>query len=302
MQDRHFNHPETQCRAYQTIVQAIGFLIERQPQQPTLSALAEHLQLSEFHLQRLFSDWAGLTPKQFLQYLTRQHARHCLREMSVFDAAIESGLSGPSRLHDLMLRCDSVTPGELRSRGRGLRIWYGCHPTPFGPALLALTERGICKLGFYDSPAQQLRLLHELEQDWQAAERIDAPERTAPLIRQIFDPALRNPQPTIRALLRGTPFQIQVWEALLQIPPGRLCDYRTLAGMIGKPTATRAVASAIARNRIGLLIPCHRVIRSSGILGDYRWGEPRKAALIGIEAARRASSDPAQDTVQGNAD
>ena len=240
--------------------------------------------LSESHLQREFSAWAGVSPKQFLQYLTKENAKRRLREESVMQAALGSGLSGSGRLHDLMINCEGVTPGEYRTRGRGLIIRYGMHPSPFGECLLATTERGVCKLAFFDTDAQCDELERSLHDEWEAAAIEHDQDATAFIARQVFDPRATG---SLQLLLRGSPFQLRVWEALLSIPEGRLASYQQIADILERPSAVRSVASAIARNDIGYLIPCHRVIRGSGEFGRYRWGGERKQrAIIGWEAAR----------------
>ncbi|MDY6922050.1 MAG: methylated-DNA--[protein]-cysteine S-methyltransferase [Pseudomonadota bacterium] len=273
-----------QSRTYRQIASAIEFVSGHRTRQPSLGQVAAHLGLSEWHLQRLFSRWVGVSPKQFLKFLTKQEALRRLRENSVLETALECGLSGPGRLHDLMVTCEGVTPGEYQRLGQGLGIDWGFHDTPFGGCLLAQTQRGICKLGFYDSDEQRHRLLQELEQDWPRARLRQAPERTGPTVARIF--AGVGATEPLHLLLKGSPFQIKVWEALLRIPEGRLCSYGQLAGLLDAPSATRAVASAVAQNPIGYLIPCHRVIRSTGEFNQYRWGAVRKQALIGWEGCR----------------
>lgn len=276
--------PNSQHRHYQQIARAIEYLIKHQAEQPGLTDLSRHLNLSEAHLQRVFSDWAGVSPKQFLQYLTKEHAKRVLREQPVLASALDVGLSSGGRLHDLLITCEHVTPGEVRSRGKNLQIAFGCHDSPFGSCLLAQTPRGLCKLAFFDSVEAREHLIQELRQDWVNAEITENTELTRTSLAQIFPAPEVRPAP-LRLLLKGSPFQLQVWEALLKIPAGQLNSYQNIADAIGQPTATRAAASAIARNHIAWLIPCHRVIRSSGIINQYRWGATRKAAMIGWEMA-----------------
>lgn len=271
---------------YQRIEQALGYLTEHFRQQPRLAEVAAQLGLSEHHFQRLFSRWAGVSPKRFLQYLTAEYARTLLQNShSVLDAAFASGLSGGGRLHDLTVNLHAVTPGELQSRGAGLRIGYGIHPTPFGDCLLATTPRGICSLSFHN-PTETEAALVELRQRWLGASIEPDSAATAALVAQIFpnDPELQ-PAP-LHLLVQGTNFQLRVWDALLRLPAGTATTYGDLAARIGAPRAARAVGSAVGRNPIAYLIPCHRVIRASGVLGEYRWGSLRKQALLGWEAAQ----------------
>lgn len=265
---------------YNTVARAIRFIRANARQQPELDAIAEHVGLSPHHLQRVFSAWAGISPKRFLQYLTREHARSLLRQrQDVLGSAHESGLSGPSRLHDLMIACDAVTPGEVRALGNGLEITYGFGATPFGRVIVASTARGICHLQFCEDDAAELRNLHS---EWPLARLVHDDSRQQDIISCLFS---RVGQQPLHLLLRGTNFQIKVWQALLQIPSGELVSYRTLAGLTGNARAQRAVGTALARNRIALLIPCHRVIRENGDSGQYRWGNERKTALIAYESA-----------------
>ena len=282
---------------YQQVAAAIEFFVAQRAAQPGLAELSAHLGLSEFHLQRLFSEWVGVSPKQFLKFLTKQEAKRRLQQQSVLDAALDLGLSGSGRLHDLMVTCEAVTPGQFKQQGTGLLIHYGDIPTPFGSALLAQTDKGVCKLGFYDAPAQWERLCEELQAEWPKAslQRDDrAAEQTAQLMfgNNNFNgnnlDAQPQPQPLrLHLLMKGSPFQLKVWEALLAIPEGEIRTYQQVADAIEAPDAVRAVASAIGRNHIGYLIPCHRVIRSTGEFSQYRWGATRKQAMIGWEACHR---------------
>lgn len=262
-------------RDYARIAEAIAFLGAHRREQPDLSALARHLRLSESHLQRLFTRWAGISPKRFLQSLTLDYARAQLDAThDLLNLSLDAGLSGPGRLHDLFVTLDAVSPGEAKSRGLGLTIRYGVHPTPFGDALIATTERGICKLHFQEDGAAPEPLLHA---DWPCATlRVDR-AATAPLIAAIFGAC--RPAAPLALWVKGSNFQFQVWRALLAIPPGRLTTYRTLAAGIGHPRAARAVGNAVAANPLAYLIPCHRVIRETGAPGGYRWGVVRKTAI-----------------------
>jgi AraC family transcriptional regulator, regulatory protein of adaptative response / methylated-DNA-[protein]-cysteine methyltransferase len=271
---------------YQRVAEAIHYLETNYRDQPNLEALAAHLHLSPFHLQRLFTRWAGISPKRFVQYLTAEHAKGLLANAhSVLDAAYDAGLSGPGRLHDLLIATEAVTPGEFKSRGEGLTIRYGRHATPFGDALLAATERGICKFSFLDQ-TEWTAAVAELRSQWAGAHLIEEPAYTQPLINQIFPPEPTGEPRRINLLLKGTNFQLKVWEALLRIPAGSVRSYEDVAEAIGQPNATRAVGSAVGANHIAYLIPCHRVIRKSGIVKEYHWGPTRKKAMLAWEAAQ----------------
>ncbi len=269
-------------RDYARIAAAIRFLQQHFADQPSLTQVADAVHLSEYHLQRLFTRWAGVSPKRFLQFLTKEHAKTLLRQThSVESASFHSGLSSPSRLHDLLVECDGMTPGEYKRLGADLVIDYGFHPTPFGDCLLAQAERGICFLVFVENREQALQQLRE---EWALASLREQPARTAPTVARIFA-GVQNDGTALRLLAKGTNFQIKVWEGLLKIPAGQLFSYQQLAGAIGQPRAARAVGNALAHNHIGYLIPCHRVILGDGEFGHYRWGSERKAALIGWEQA-----------------
>ncbi len=268
---------------YQRIEQAIRYLEANFQHQPDLSEIAASVHLSEYHFQRLFTNWVGISPKRYLQYLTKENAKSWLKDSaSLLDAAYASGLSGPSRLHDLFVTCEAVTPGEFKHKGEGLQISYGFHPSPFGECLLAVTGRGICSLKFVQDGDREATLA-DLAHDWQKAEMVENPDRTSPMVDRVFTGAsLEN----LSLHLLGTNFQIKVWEALLRIPSGALTTYTAVAQSIGQPSAARAVSNAVARNPIAYIIPCHRVIRESGEMGGYRYGIPRKRAMLAWETAR----------------
>jgi AraC family transcriptional regulator of adaptative response/methylated-DNA-[protein]-cysteine methyltransferase len=272
---------------YQRIALIIRYLDEHHTEQPTLTNLAEIAGLSQFHLHRLFSAWAGITPKDFLQCLTLAHAKELLRAgASVLDSALESGLSGPGRLHDLCVTLEAASPGEVKSGGAGWIITAGFAESPFGLVLVGESPRGICHLSFVES-ADGVTELTELQAAWpQARIRRDdgAAVRVAGRIFAYPDPA--HPQPALRALVRGTPFQVLVWRALLQIRLGTITSYGRLAAALGKPGGARAVGQAVGQNPLSYLIPCHRVIRESGALGGYRWGRVRKQMLLVWETAQ----------------
>jgi len=268
---------------YLRIEQAILYLENHYKDQPSLEDLAANIGLSEYHFQRLFTRWAGVSPKRFLQFLTKEGAKELLdRSENLLDTTHQIGLSSLGRLHDLFVNTEAVSPGEYKSRGDGVTIRYGIHPTPFGKCLIATTERGICHLGFVQTSEGDA--IDKLVADWKQATMIEDYKSTAPLIKPIFDLqyGLRRDEP-LRVHLRGTNFQLKVWEALLQIPIGSVTTYEGIAERIGKPSATRAVGTAIGHNPIAVLIPCHRVIRKVGEFGNYRYGALMKKALLARE-------------------
>lgn len=278
---------------YARIEQAILFLEENFQSQPTLKEIADHVGLSEYHFQRLFTRWAGISPKRFLQFLTIQYAKGLLAEsQSLLDTTYEAGLSSPGRLHDLFITHEAITPGEFKRQGAGLTIAYGFHDTPFGQALLGLTERGICGLLFVEAGKRD-EALEELKSNWPEAHFCEDRAATQPLIDQVFTPDSEQEQRRpLHLYLKGTNFQVRVWEALLRIPQGAVVSYDTVAALIGQPSATRAVGGATGRNPIAYLIPCHRVIRKVGAVDNYRWGSTRKKAILAWEAAQRARQSP----------
>ena len=275
-------------RDYTRIEQAITYLEENFRDQPDLAEIAQNVHLSPYHFQRLFKRWAGISPKQFAQYLTIEYAKQMLAQShSVLDTSLEAGLSGPSRLHDLFVTFEAITPGEFKNKGEGLAITYGFHDTPFGQCLLATTERGICNLSFVEDNNRE-QALKELKAQWPNSTFIENSQYTQGLVNQVFQPDNPQSDTPVHLLLKGTNFQVKVWEALLKIPEGMMVSYNDVAAAIGQPTATRAVASAIAKNPVAYLIPCHRVIRKMGVINNYRWGTPRKKAILGWEAGRLA--------------
>jgi AraC family transcriptional regulator, regulatory protein of adaptative response / methylated-DNA-[protein]-cysteine methyltransferase len=261
---------------YARIEQAIRYLEANHSRQPDLHEVAESVHLSEYHFQRLFTRWAGISPKRLLQFLTKENAKSLLARTNLLDAAYAAGLSSPGRLHDLFVQCEAVTPGEYKSKGAGLTIFYGYHPSPFGECLLAATERGICFLAFV-SDGNREQAFNEMKHDWQNAKLMENTGRTAPYMQEIFSPRSGN---RITLHLRGTNFQIKVWEALLRIPAGEVTTYEELAARIGQPSAARAVGNAVAHNPVAYLIPCHRVLRKMGEFGNYRYGPARKKAML----------------------
>ena len=274
----------TSSEDYRRIEKAILFLDERFPAQPSLEEVAASVDLSSYHFQRLFKRWAGISPKRFLQFLTLDYAKRALQESaSVLDATYATGLSSPSRLHDLFVAAEAVTPGEFKKKGAGLRIQYGFHPTPFGECLLARTGRGICAL-FFVLHGDRQETLEDLRRRWPAAELVEDHEATGPLLKQVFSG--NGGKKKVPLDLQGTNFQLKVWQALLEIPLGAVVPYEKIAECVGKPGATRAVGTAVGQNPIAFLIPCHRVIRKVGAIGGYHGGATRKRAMLAWEAAR----------------
>lgn len=272
---------------YRRIAEALAYIVDRFEDQPSLEEIAAHVGLSSFHFQRLFTRWAGLSPKKFLQALSLEEAKRRLEEHgSVLDAAFDAGLSGPGRLHDLFVAHEALTPGEYKALGRGLEIRYGFHEGPFGETLLMEADRGLCGLAFVDQRGKQ-GCFEDMASRFSAARLIEDPSATEDTMGRIFArPGETKPssQAPLRLLLKGTEFQIKVWRALMAIPPGTLTTYGTVAEALGmKGAAARAVGTAVGANPISWLIPCHRVIRNSGMLGGYRWGLPRKLAMMGWE-------------------
>jgi AraC family transcriptional regulator of adaptative response/methylated-DNA-[protein]-cysteine methyltransferase len=282
-------------RHYELVARAIRWMADHRMEQPELDSLAAAMCVSPHHLQRTFQAWAGVTPKQFLKSLTRASARaRLLAGDTVQDAALETGLSGPGRLHDLMITTEALTPGEIRRRGRGARLDYGFGDSPFGRALVAWTQRGIHFLGFCEESGAGAAC-EELRDQWADAELREEPEEAQQWLDRIFRGSTDRPLPV---WLRGSPFQLKVWEALLAIPDGGHSTYGRLATTIGRPGAARAVGNAVGRNPVSWIIPCHRVIRQAGELGDYRWGACTKQAMIGYEAAQRRRANRVSGVLQ----
>ena len=272
---------------YILIRAAIRHLTETWRDQPPAAELAAHLGISEDETQRLFRRWAGITPKQFVQAITLDHARGLLREReTVLDTAYEVGLSGPGRLHDLFVTHEAMTPGDYRNRGQGLVIQYGFHPSPFGDALVMATDRGLAGLAFADGPGGYAETLDDMTGRWLAANYVEDMEATASYARCIFESETWHPDQPLRVLLIGSDFQVRVWETLLKIPLGKGTTYSDVARHIGKPEAARAVGAAVGRNPISFVVPCHRVLGKSGALTGYHWGLTRKRAILGWEAGQ----------------
>lgn len=272
---------------YRRVEKALAFIGAHAEEQPELTEIAAAAHLSPHHLQRVFTRWVGVSPKKFLQYLTLDRAKAALNEAaSVLDATYDSGLSSPGRLHDLFVTHEAVTPGEYKQRGAGLEIVWGWAESPFGDCLVMATERGICGVAFALASGRAATFA-EQSAHWPKARFREDRARIAMLARGIFAPERDR---KLHLVLHGTPWQIKVWEALLRIPPGALVSYEHVAATIGRRSAARAVGTAVGDNPIAWLIPCHRVIRKSGLIRDYHWGPERKLAMIGWEAARAEQS------------
>lgn len=280
-------HAAVGARDYERIGLAIAYLRRHATRQPDLAAVAQHVNLSEHHFQRLFTRWAGVSPKRFVQYLTVEHAKSRLAGTGgVLALAGAVGLSGPGRLHDLFVTLEAMSPGEYRARGAGITIRYGVHDSPFGPALVAVTPRGICGLHFVGEVADGIA---RLRKDWPQADLRHDAAGTAAVAERLFRPLTSGVGQPLAVLVKGSNFQVKVWRALLEVPFGTVTSYRQIAARVGASGAARAVGGAIGANPVAWLIPCHRVIRDSGLLGGYHWGLDRKAAMLGWEAARAAA-------------
>ena len=272
----------SRCRDYQRMTETLAWISAHFEEQPSLADIASRAGTSPYHFQRLFSRWVGLSPKKSVQFLTLERAKACLdASQSVLDAAFTAGLSSPGRLHDLFVNIEAVTPGEYRRGGAGLVIRHGIHDSPFGPSLLMHTERGICALAFVDEGNDEYTLA-SMARRWPNA-RLTADGKAGEALAARVFAAPGTGGDAVTLLLHGTPFQIQVWNALLRVPAGSITSYQALANYIGKPNASRAVGTANGANPISYLIPCHRVIRKSGALGGYRWGLGRKLAMLSQE-------------------
>lgn len=261
---------------YDRIASAMAYLVDRASEQPSLEEIAAHVHLSPYHFQRLFCRWAGTTPKRFLQVLTLERGKGLLDESrSLLDASHELGLSGTSRLHDHFVQLEAVTPGEYKTRGKQVQIEYGVHVTPLGRMFVAVTQRGVCGVGFMDFSSKE-ELLDELHATWPLSSITENISSTHHVIDAFFDSNAASRNGPLSLHVAGTNFQVAVWRALLKIPPGAVASYAQVARSLGAPKAARAVGNAIGSNPIALLIPCHRVIQQSGALGGYRWGTAKK--------------------------
>lgn len=271
---------------YQRIEKAIQFLAENFHSQPSLKEIAGNIHMSEFHFQRLFTRWVGISPKRFLQFLTKEYAKTLLeKSINLLDVTYESGLTSPGRLHDLFVTCEAVTPGEYKTKGEGLEIAYGYHATPFGECMLAITNRGICGLSFVQNDGRQ-PVFTDLKNRWTHAKLVEDPYVTRPFVKRIFDPPQEKNSAPLYLILNGTNFQIKVWEALIKIPMGAVVSYESVAAHIGMPKASRAVGNAVGSNPVSFIIPCHRVIRKTAEFGNYGGGVARKMAMLGWEAVQ----------------
>jgi AraC family transcriptional regulator of adaptative response/methylated-DNA-[protein]-cysteine methyltransferase len=271
---------------YDIVRRAIAFISEHWRIQPEIEAIAHAAGVTPDELHHLFRRWAGLTPMAFLQALTIDHARSLLRDSaSVLDAAYEVGLSGPGRLHDLFVAHEAMSPGEWKTGGEGLTMYYGFHPSPFGLALIVATDRGLAGLGFAD-PGGQRPALEDMQRRWPRATYVEDGSRTGPIAQRIFNSAEWKKDQPLRVVLIGTDFEVRVWETLLSIPLGKASTYSDIACKLGKPKASRAVGAAVGKNPISFVVPCHRVLGKSGDITGYHWGLTRKRAMLGWEAGR----------------
>lgn len=271
---------------YDHVRRALAFMTGHWRDQPSLDAVADHLGISATHLNHVFRRWAGITPKAFLQALTLEHARALLRaNASILDAALEVGLSGPGRLHDLFVTHEAMSPGEWKAKGAGLTLAYGFHPSPFGEAIVVTAPRGLAGLGFVDGCDRDAALA-DMVRRWPNAAFAADQAATADAALRAFDPAAWKSDRPLRVVFIGSDFEVRVWESLLRIPLGAATTYSSIAAHIGKPKAARAVGAAVGRNPISFVVPCHRVIGSTGALTGYHWGLTRKQAMLGWEAGR----------------
>jgi AraC family transcriptional regulator, regulatory protein of adaptative response / methylated-DNA-[protein]-cysteine methyltransferase len=280
---------EKQTHDYELVKHTLAFISENWRDQPSLDTLADQAGLSATHLQRLFTRWAGLSPKAFLQAVTLDHARGLLRDSaSILDASYELGLSGPGRLHDLFVTHEGMSPGIYKAHGRGLNIEYGFHDCPFGRALILITSEGLAGLAFADH-GKEKSALADMTSRWPEATYVENQQVTAAYAKRIFELESWKPDQPLRIVFIGSDFEIRVWETILRIPFGRASTYSDIASHIGKPKAARAVGSAVGKNPISFVVPCHRVLEKSGGLGGYHWGLTRKRAILGWEAGAMAA-------------
>jgi AraC family transcriptional regulator of adaptative response/methylated-DNA-[protein]-cysteine methyltransferase len=287
--DHRLTTPGSQIAAlrdYDSVRRAIAFISERWRAQPTIEAVADAAAVTPDELHHLFRRWAGLTPKAFMQALTLDHAKNLLRDSaSVLDAALDSGLSGPGRLHDLFVTHEAMSPGEWKNGGAGMTLRVGFHASPFGTAVVIASDRGLAGLAFAD-PGEEAPALADMQRRWPSATYVEDQAATAPIARRIFDPTLWRPDEPLRVVLIGTDFEVRVWETLLKIPMGRAVSYSDIANKIAAPKASRAVGTAVGKNPISFVVPCHRALGKSGALTGYHWGITRKQAMLGWEAGQ----------------
>lgn len=272
---------------YATVRRVIEMITEDYREQPGLEGIASRLGQSPTQLQKTFTRWAGLSPKAFLQAVTLDHAKRLLRQeaLPLLETSFEVGLSGPGRLHDLFVTHEAMSPGEWKARGAGLTIRYGLHPSPFGGALVMITDRGLAGLAFTDEP-DGMDAFEDMASRWPNAYYVEDREATAAYAARIFDAERWNPEEPLRVVLIGSDFQVRVWEALLRIPMGCAVTYSSIAEKLGQPTASRAVGAAVGRNPISFVVPCHRALGKSGALTGYHWGLTRKRAMLGWESGK----------------
>lgn len=279
---------------FQRIAQAIHYIHTNFKTQPSLEEVAEKVHLSAFHFQRLFTEWAGISPKKYLQYTSLHFAKSLMTggNYSISKTAYETGLSGSSRLYDLFVNIEGITPGEYKEQGANIFITYGFAGSPFGPVMIATTPRGICKLSFYND---ENAILQELKDEWPKSQMTRNDEESAQFASAIFSQKKSSP---IKLNVKGTSFQLKVWEALLSIPEGKIAAYNQVADLVGQSSASRAVGSAIGKNPVALLIPCHRVIKKVGGIGEYRWNSDRKLSLLSWEMCQTVNRENIQDQVE----
>lgn len=280
---------EKQTNDYELVKHTLAFISENWRDQPSLETLADQAGISATHLQRLFTRWAGLSPKAFLQAVTLDHARGLLRDSaSILETSYELGLSGPGRLHDLFVTHEGMSPGLYKAKGRGLTMTYGFHDCPFGRALILITNEGLAGLAFAD-PGEEASALADMRSRWSEATYTENPVATQPYAKRIFEAQNWSSNQPLRIVFIGSDFEIRVWETLLRIPFGKASTYSDIAAHLGKPSAARAVGSAVGKNPISFVVPCHRVLGKSGGLCGYHWGLTRKRAILGWEAGVKAA-------------
>ena len=273
-------------RDYDSVRRAIAFISEHWRTQPTIEAMADAAAVTPGELHHLFRRWAGLTPKAFMQALTLDHAKNLLRDSaSVLDAALDSGLSGPGRLHDLFVTHEAMSPGEWKTGGGGMTLRFGFHPSPFGTAIVIATDRGLAGLAFAD-PGDEQTAFADMKRRWPNATFVEDTDGTTALAQRVFDTRLWRADQPLRVVLIGTDFEVRVWETLLKVPMGRAVSYSDIASKINSPKASRAVGAAVGRNPVSFVVPCHRALGKSGALTGYHWGITRKQAMLGWEAGQ----------------
>ncbi len=273
-------------RDYDSVRRAIAFISEHWRTQPTIEAMADAAAVTPDELHHLFRRWAGLTPKAFMQALTLDHAKNLLRDSaSVLDAALDSGLSGPGRLHDLFVTHEAMSPGEWKTGGGGMTLRFGFHPSPFGTAIVIATDRGLAGLAFAD-PGDEQTAFADMKRRWPNATFVEDTDGTTALAQRVFDTRLWRADQPLRVVLIGTDFEVRVWETLLKVPMGRAVSYSDIASKINSPKASRAVGAAVGRNPVSFVVPCHRALGKSGALTGYHWGITRKQAMLGWEAGQ----------------